>query len=127
MATRSLKFCSAHGPLEWTTWIMFKKCASVSLLFFRELDIKAASGNQIDLMVIFYDCILKLLFICGISHVMTFNLSKKPYQKTLKWTGSTQSFLSFIHLLYYKFLIELFSPAKCPVLGNVISTFYELF
>ena len=77
---------------------MFKKCASVSLLFFRELDIKAASGNQIDLMVIFYDCILKLLFICGISHVMTFNLSKMPYQKTLKWTGSTQSFFKFYTL-----------------------------
>ena len=60
---------------------VFVSLISVSLLFFRELDIKAASGNQIDLMVIFYDCILKLLFICGISHVMTFNLSKKPYTR----------------------------------------------
>ena len=93
---------------------MFKKCASVSLLFFRELDIKAASGNQIDLMVIFYDCILKLLFICGISHVMTFNLSKKPYQKTLKWTGSTQSFFKFYTLALLQVSYWVVFPCKMP-------------
>ena len=78
---------------------MFKKCASVSLLFFRELDIKAASGNQIDLMVIFYDCILKLHFICGISHVMTFNLFiKKALSENLEMDRVNTKFFKFYTL-----------------------------